>query len=150
MLPFVQSQRCYFGPIVYVLLCLFLLPMSFLRLSHSVYILSFPILPIDILLSIYTTSKFAPCYHLSNPNVATFGSILHVLLCLFLLPMSFGPFSLRRKPGGVSPLCLESLERRRGRKHREGFERKRKRGIVSSGSRECFSLQGGASIVMCV
>ena len=42
-----------------------------LRLSISFYFLSFHIYPIDILLSIYTTSKFAPCYHLSNPNVAT-------------------------------------------------------------------------------
>lgn len=40
-------------------------------------------------------------------------------------------FLAATKLGGVSPLCLESLERRRGRKHREGFERKRKRGIVS-------------------
>ena len=42
-----------------------------LRLSISFYFLSFHIYPIDILLSIYTTSKFAPCYHLSNPNVVT-------------------------------------------------------------------------------
>ena len=37
-----------------------------------------------------------------------------------------------------------------GKEASRGVERKRKRGLVSSGSRECFSLQGGASIVMCV